>query len=179
MKAGGAAMEDSTSWAMLVECAYPELRRLARALLHRERPNHTLQPTALVNAALARMLRIDDLTIRDQRHFIRLAALKMRQLLVDHARARLRTKRQGEIEQPWNGREANLEAIVLAGQLLDALAEIDERAAQVMDLNYFGGFTEEEIAVLLEISPATAHRDRIFAHAWMRRLAAKRRAAAA
>ncbi len=163
-------MADMTSWAVLVECAYPELRRLARHLLCRERPNHTLQATALVNEALANVLGIDRLEVRDEQHFLRLAALKMRRLLVDYARARLRQKRSGSDPAAFSeSQEPKLEEIVLAGQLLDRLAAIDERASQVMDLSYFGGLTDEEIAHLLDVSGATVLRDRTFARAWMRK----------
>ncbi len=157
----------------VAEVVYPELRRIASSYLRRERANHTLQPTALVHEAFLRLVHAGSLRFECRQQFYALAAQLMRHILVDHARAALAQKRGGEAAR------VSLDGLDLpdhqlaAGRFLelhdalDRLASHDARKARVIELRYFGGLTLEETAVLLGISPATAHREQRFAEAWL------------
>ena len=158
----------------VVPFLYDELHRSARALLRLERPDHTLQPTALVNEAYLRL--VDQAVVpacNGRAHFVAIAARVMRQILVEHARAHCAAKRGGG--QP----KLTLEGIAAVSghgcaefldldMALSQLAERDGRKAQVIEMRYFGGLGEEEIANLQGTSPATVRRDMRFAEAWLR-----------
>lgn len=162
---------DRNAGELALERAYGELRRLAAHYLSLERPGHTLQPTALVHEMY---LRIEDSKLQwnDRKHFFVVVAGQMRRILVDHARARRSEKRGGNdlrvplagIDAPHMPRDADLLAL---DEALDALKDLDERAASVVELRYFGGFSEAEAAAILGISPATLKRDWEFARAWL------------
>ena len=155
----------------LTPVIYRELHRLAAVYMHRERPDHTLQATALVNEAYLRLVDLQGLGWRDRAHFFAVAARLMRRILVDFARARSYQKRQG-------GERVLLEsAMVLTGQpgaelvalddALTQLAAIDQRKSQVVELRYFGGLEVEETAEALNISPQTVMREWRAAKAWL------------
>jgi RNA polymerase sigma factor (TIGR02999 family) len=143
---------------------YNELRTLARAQMRRERPDHTLDATALVHEACVRLLAGAELPGRTRAEFLRFAARAMRQLLVNHARDRKRLKRGG------GARRAALEEQVVAAvdgtfdlvtldEALERLALVAPRQAQVVELRYFAGLTVDETAEILEISPRAVKRD--------------------
>jgi RNA polymerase sigma factor (TIGR02999 family) len=161
------AQGDRNAADLALDRVYTELRRLAAHYLRMERPDHTLQPTALVHEIY---LRLEGAGIRwaDRKHFFVVAASQMRRILVDHARARQAEKRAGGIRIEAEGvelpRDVDLVALDLA---LEELKRLDERAASVVELRYFGGFKEAEAASTLEISVATLKRDWEFARAWL------------
>lgn len=163
----------------LLRRIYGELRRIAAGLLRRERPEHTLQPTALVHEAYLRLSGQRGLDWRDRAHFFGLAATVMRRVLVDHARARNARKRRREDGAPVtlsveSGPEAEL--LDLDAALVD-LAARHPRPARVVELRYFADLDIAEIATCLEVSEMTVKRDWRFARAWLRAALADRPAA--
>jgi RNA polymerase sigma factor (TIGR02999 family) len=153
---------------------YNELRRLASAVLREERPDHTLQPTALVHEVWLKFnASPKDLPARDRTHVLALAARAMRQVLVDHARAHARQKRGGAAQKVTLSLvEAvgapEVDAIAL-GEALDRLAAIDERQVRIVELRHLAGLTIEETARALELSVATVKRETAMARAWLAR----------
>jgi RNA polymerase sigma factor (TIGR02999 family) len=151
---------------------YDELRGLAALYLSRERPGHTLQPTALVHEAYLRLINQRQANWRNRAQFLGLAAGMMRRILVNHARDRAAQKRGGDgervslslVEAP-SGRP-DVELIALE-EALNRLAERDARKARVVELRFFGGLTTEEIAEVLQVSVATVEREWSFARAWL------------
>lgn len=157
----------------LTPLLYDELRRLASGQLSRERRNHTLQATEVVNEAFVRLIGTD-VPWHDRAHFLAVAARTMRRLLVDHARARGREKRGGDLArvtlQPWDASaEPVNDEILTLDTALSALARQDERAAEVVELHHFGGLTYEEAGEVLGISAATVKRDLRVARVWLKR----------
>jgi RNA polymerase sigma-70 factor, ECF subfamily len=156
----------------LTPLVYQELRRLADGYMRRERPDHTLQPTALIHEAYIRLIEQGQPEWKSRSHFFRFAAHLMRQILVDHARARRAEKRKaGEQRVPLEEAEAlspepiaNLEAV---DEALTRLGSFDERKAHILELKFFGGMTEEEIAEALGISVRTLGREMRLAKAWL------------
>src|SRR4030095_2384131 len=155
-----------------------ELRKLAGGYLKGERPNHTLQPTALINEAYLRLVAQDFPEWQSRAHFFGVAAQLMRQILVDHARSHAAAKRGQnaprlslEDAAEFTREEAG-ELVPLDGALT-SLAQIDERKARVAEMRYFGGVTGEEIAAALGVSPATVTREMRLAQAWLLREMAK------
>ena len=153
---------------------YGELRRLAALYLRDQRKNHTLQPTALVHEAYVKMVQWNSAPWRDRAHFIGVAALLMRQVLVLHARKRAALKRTGGQLQVVNCDQPGL----VSGRMLDvlvldrALTELEEHSAQacrIVELRFFGGLSIAEIADYLKISPATVKRNWSFGKTWLRR----------
>jgi RNA polymerase sigma factor (TIGR02999 family) len=153
---------------------YDELRRLARAYFRRERPDHTLQPTAVVHEAFLRLAQRPGVPWQSRAHFVGLLGHVMRRVLVDHAREHGRGKRGGGWTRVAMGRADGL-AVGRPGELLaldDALlglAEIDPQKAAVVELRYFGGLTEAEVAEVLGVSATTVHREWRRARAWLHR----------
>lgn len=157
----------------LLAVAYAELRRMARAHLAGERPEHTLVPTALVHEAWIR-LGIDRESVFDSReHFLRVASTAMRHILVDHARARRAAKRDGGLQvtltEALGAEQAPLVDVLALDGALERLAEAEPRWAQVVELRFFAGLEVTEIAALLEVSATTVKRDWRFARAWLAR----------
>jgi RNA polymerase sigma-70 factor (ECF subfamily) len=159
----------------LLALVYPELRRLADDLLRRERPDHTLQPTALVHEAYLKLTRLREMRLENRRHFYGAAAGAMRRILVDHARQR-RAEKRGGGELQRAALEDALNAPVdlrLDFERLDAaleeLAAIAPQKAQVVELRYFTGLSIQDTADLLEVAPATVKRHWTFARAWLHR----------
>lgn len=150
---------------------YDALRGLAAAYLHRERADHTLEPTALVHEAYIKLAGKDDW--KSQTHFQAVAANAMRQILVDHARAKKTQKRGGDRLRVTLSAEAAAEGgpdidILALDEALTRLASIDERKARVVELRFFGGLTCAEAAEEVGVSPKTAEADWYFARAWLR-----------
>jgi RNA polymerase sigma factor (TIGR02999 family) len=157
----------------LVPLVYHELRKRAIAYLRRERPNHTLQPTALVNEAYVRLMGQRRVTWVNRAQFFGIAAQIMRRVLVDHARERHAAKRPDGIRVPLTDDIATVPApdceLLMLDDALRALARIDERQARIVELKYFGGLSEEEVAAVLSLSRATITREWQSARAWMYR----------
>jgi len=158
----------------LVSLVYGELRRQAARYLRRERADHTLQPTALVNEAYIRLADQRDVEWQNRAHFFAIAAQIMRRILVDHARARGRGKRgSGQTLVLFDDALAVAEArdldLVALDDALSALAELDERQSRVVEMRFFAGLEVEEVAEALGVSPTTVKRDWSLARAWLRR----------
>lgn len=154
---------------------YDELRRLADALLRRERPGHSLQPTLLVHDAWLRLANVRDLDWQDRSHFFAIAARAMRQLLVDHARRRLAQRRGGGEWTRVSLSEADAAGVpdeveVLAlHDALEKLAVHDPRGARVVEMRVFAGLRVEEVAQVLGVSPRTVDGDWAMARLWLKR----------
>ena len=158
----------------LLPLVYDELHRLASSYMRRERPDHTLQTTALVHEAYLKLVGQDDVRWQTRVHFFAAAAQVMRHILVDHARGRSRAKR-GDGLPPLSLDEAATISGQRADELLainDALITLtatDPRKSRVFELRYFGGMSVDEAAQALKVSPATVARDWRMAKAWLRR----------
>ena len=150
----------------IVELVYPELHQMARKHLYHERPEHSIQATALVNEAYLRLVNIRRVQWKDRAHFLAIGARIMRRILIDYARARPRAQRTELTESLAISPELDLD-LVLLDQALQALAEFDPRKAKVVEMKFFGGLTAEEIAAVLNVSPQTVHRDWSLAKAWL------------
>jgi RNA polymerase sigma-70 factor (ECF subfamily) len=158
----------------LMPLVYDELRRLAASYLRRERPDHTLQPTALVNEAYLRLVEEKRVHWQGKSHFFGVSAKLMRRILVDHARSHLAEKRGSGI-----AKVALTEAIAMSkeqpadllalDESLTRLAELDPQQSRIVELRIFAGLTVEETAQSLNISPATVKRDWAVAKAWLLR----------
>ncbi len=160
----------------LMSAVYAELHRLAAGYLRRERPDHTLQATALVHEAYLQLRRMDGVDWTSRAHFLGVAARTMRRILVDHARRHMALKRGGaerrrQYAEPLTP-SPNLNLITL-DSALDRFATEFPRQAQVVELRFFGGLTSEETADVLAvdspITPRTVERDWRFARAWLHR----------
>jgi RNA polymerase sigma-70 factor (ECF subfamily) len=152
-----------------------ELRRLAAAYLRRERGGHTLQPTAVVNEAYLRLMPQRGVAWENRAHFFGIAAQMMRRVLVDHARKRLAAKRDGLATEtvsiaglPAPAAPVQPIDVLALHEALAALSELDPRQADVVELKYFGGLSEIEIAEVLKVSVATVKRDWTTAKIWLR-----------
>jgi len=157
----------------LMPLVYGELRRLASGYLARERADHTLQPTALVNEAYLRLVG-QSADFESRGHFLAIAATAMRRVLVNHARDRAREKRGGGarrevLEEDVTAAEARDPDLLALDEALSRFAELDRRKVQVVELRYFAGLSVEESALVLGISPATVKREWQVARAWLRR----------
>ena len=160
--------------ARLMPLVYDELRRLADHYLRRERPDHTLQPTALVHEAYLHLIDQRRVDWQNRAHFFGVAAQLMRRILVDHAR-RHRASKRGGFQQKLTLDEAvdysqprDVDLIAL-DDALDALAQLDARQSRIVELRFFGGLTIEETAEALSVSPATVKAEWKMAKAWLRR----------
>ena len=163
---------DQSALDELLPQVYGELRRLAGREFARESAGHTLQPTALINEALLRLVNAD-VSWQDRCHFQAMMTTTMRRVLVDHARARQREKRGGDqqfvtlVTQAAVAPDQAIDVLVLH-EALESLAEQDARKAQLLELYYFGGLSYAELAESLAISEATVHRELRFSRAWLR-----------
>ena len=158
----------------LLPFVYDELRRQARALMHRERSDHTLQPTALVHEAFMRLSEQTGIEWKDRRHFYGFASRTMRQVLVDHAR-RLAANKRGnaaihlstdDLQLPV---EERADAILAINQVLERLENLDVQQSQIVEMRFFGGLNNLEIAEALDISERTVIRDWESARLWLYR----------
>jgi RNA polymerase sigma-70 factor, ECF subfamily len=155
----------------LTEVVYPELRRIARAMMLGERSEHTLQPTALVHEAVIRILGLREVEIQTSEHFLSIAVGQMRRVLAGYARRKLALKRSGTVswdtELLGDSTAIDVEQVVIVDQVLDRLAAVDPRAHKVATLRFFGALSVEEVGAVLGLSPVTVHRDWEFARAWL------------
>ena len=165
---------DEGALAQLVPLVFDELRRLARRHMRTERNGHVLQTTALVNEAYVRLIDLSRVRWQDRAHFFAMASRLMRRILVDFARAGAAKKRGGEHHivsleghaAIGNSPDADLVAL---DDALNALAKIDERKSQVVEMRFFGGLSVEETAESLGVSPETVMRDWRMAKLWLLR----------
>ena len=157
----------------LMPLVYSQLHRIAKGYMRREREDHTLQPTALVNEVYMRLLNQRKITWNDRGHFFTFAARMMRNILKDHARAHLADRRGGpgairlplSDEVAWVGSSSS--EILDLNRALDRLEQLDQRKAQLVELRFFLALTMEEAAEVLSISLATAERDLKFSRSWL------------
>jgi RNA polymerase sigma factor (TIGR02999 family) len=164
---------DESALDELMPIVHGELRRLARRLMRGERGNHTLQTTALVNEAYLRLVDISRVRWQDRAHFFAMSARLMRRILVDHARSRKYLKRGGmlrrvSLDEALAVSERGTDLVAL-DDALDALAAVDPRKSQVVELRFFGGLSLEETAETLQVSAETVGRDWRLAKAWLLR----------
>lgn len=164
---------DRTAQSQIIPLIYPELRRIAARYMRHERADHTLQPTALVHEVYLRMVSQEQQDWQSRAHFFAAAAGVMRQILVDHARARMAAKRGGgacrvQLDDALVKTEAAADTVLDIDRAICHLSELDARQAEIVVMRVFGGLTEEEIAVALEISDRTVKRDWRMAKAWLR-----------
>ena len=158
----------------LIPVIYEELRRIAHSYIHGERKGHTLQTTALVNEAYLRLLDCSRVNWQNRAHFLAVSAQLMRRILIDYARSRGYQKRGGAMERITltesqivsEGRDPDLLEL---DEALHALAAVDARKCQVVELRFFGGLTAEETAEVLGVSPDTVLRDWKLARTWLAR----------
>ena len=158
----------------LLVAVQAELRLIAAAYMRRERQDHTLQPTALINEAYLRLFKDRDVAWDDRAHFFGIAARVMRQILVDHARRRRARKRgigardDRSVSKLADPRGQDIDVLALH-EALDELAVLDPRQAEIVELRYFGGLTEQEVATIKNLSPATIRREVAAARFWLGR----------
>lgn len=156
----------------LFPAVYAELRRIAQAQMSGARAGHTLQTTALINEAYLKLANLPDHSAWTRPHFLAVASIAMRQVLVNHARDRARDKRGGDAPRialtdhaaPGGLPDGDLLAL---NEALDRLAQQDARKARVVEMRFFGGMSVEEIAESLSVGPATIKRDWAMARAWL------------
>src|SRR6184192_4072788 len=163
---------DDGALAELTPLVYEELRRLAHRQMGAERPDHTLQTTALVNEAYLRLADQTNLRWQNRAHFFAVAAQAMRRILVSYARAQRSEKRGGgalkiELDEAALVSPEESKEIVDLHEALEQLSALDSRKAQVVELKYFGGLDYDEMAEVLKISPITVRRDWEFARLWL------------
>ena len=148
----------------LFPIVYHELRRIARNYFRRERPDHTLQPTALVHEAFLRLIDQRSVTWQNRAHFFALAARMMRRILVNHAVSRRAAKRGGAgeaislDEEVHSASQPKIDVLAL-DDALNTLARLDARQTRIVELRFFGGLTVEETAAVVDVSPATVKRE--------------------
>jgi len=163
---------DRTALDQMTPLLYEELRRLARYFLASERPNHTLQPTALVHEAYIRLIDQHSVDWRNRAHFLGLAASMMRRILINHAEARAAAKRNAgdaalALEDALGVFSDPRIDLLELNRSLDRLTSLDPRQGQVVELRYFGGLSVDETAEVLGISPATVKREWSTAKVWL------------
>jgi RNA polymerase sigma factor (TIGR02999 family) len=163
--------KDPGDQAKLLDLLYPELKRIAEGRMRRERPDHTLQATALVNEFVVRLCTVTQQPWQSRLHFLAIASRAMRRILVDHARAHNSDKRggadckvqlEGSIAEP-----RQFQDILEIHHLLEKLASEDPRMANVVELRYFGGLSNGEVAETLGVAERTVKRDWQVARAWL------------
>ena len=165
---------DSRAADELLPLVYDELRMLAERNLRQERPDHTLQATALVHEAYLRLVDSDHTRLRNRAHFFALAAQAMRRILVDHARHHKRQKRGGGVARisldnlPTLAIVTDINLLALDDSM-QGLEQVEPRYARIVEMRFFGGMTMEEIAAMLDVSLSTVERDWRVARAWLYR----------
>ncbi len=165
---------DQTALTKLMPLVYDELRRLAHRYMAQERSDHTLQTTALVHEAYLRLVGQKDVQWQNRAHFFAVSAQLMRRILVDHAREIAADKRGGAmqritLENLYTSNEKKATDLLELDEALTKLAEIEERKAQVVEMNFFGGLNQKEIAEVLQVTEKTVQRDWQFAKLWLYR----------
>lgn len=156
----------------LVPLVYPELRRLAKRLMNRENRAHTLQTSALINEAYLKLVDQKNVEWENRAHFFAVAAQVMRHILIDHARRYGYEKRGAgaphvPLDEAAIVQEERAAQLVALDEALNALAALDPRKSQIIELRFFGGLTAEETAEVMKISPSTAQREWRAAKAWL------------
>jgi RNA polymerase sigma factor (TIGR02999 family) len=154
----------------LIEAVYSDLRGMAHGIFASERPDHTLQPTALVHEAWLRIFSGAEVDWRDRSHFYAVAACQMRRILVDHGREFRAAKRGNGLKVVLDENQAspsNACEIGEVDELLDRLARSDPEAAKVVEMKFFAGMTDEEVAAELGCSHSSVRRHWAFAKAWL------------
>lgn len=165
---------DKAALEQLTPLIHSELRRLAGSYLRRERADHTLQPTALVNELYLQLNNLSKMEWRDRAHFLGISAYLMRQILVQHARAHRAAKRGGgaaklSLDEALTVSGESSEELVRLDDALSELAKFDERKSKIIEMHYFGGLKADEMAEVLGISVTTVGREMRMAHAWLLR----------
>ena len=164
---------DHESQGRLFDVVYHQLHGMAAAQMRKERPGHTLQPSALVNEAYLRLLGRGDVPWENRAHFFTTAAGTMRRILIDHARAKRAGKRDGALHRvdlddaPALFADDDADRLIAVDDALQTLAEWDARQATVVSLKFFAGLSTEEIASALNVSERTIKRDWSMARAWL------------
>ena len=163
---------DQDALGQLVPLVEAELHKLAEAYLRRERAGHTLQPTALVNEAFVRLIDEQGVQWQNRAHFYGITAQVMRRVLVDHARRRQKLKRGGDVlrvsfAEAENVGQQDSASIIALDDALATLAGFDERKSRLVELKFFGGLSEEEIAEVMQLSVRTVQREWNLARAWL------------
>jgi len=158
----------------LLPLVYDELRRLAASYMRRERPDHTLQATALVNEAFVKMVGKDATAFESRSHFFGVAAGIMRHILVDHARSRRANKRGGsakrlQLDEALVFSDQQSDQLLAVDEALERLAKLSPRQAKIVELRFFTGLSIPETAKILEIAPRTVVREWTVAQAWLQR----------
>jgi RNA polymerase sigma factor (TIGR02999 family) len=166
---------DDGALGRLIPLVQNELHRLARRYMSRERPDHTLQTTALVNEVYLRLVDMPQMSWQDRAHFFAISARMMRRILTDFARSRNYQKRGGtalhvSFDEALAVSQEQDAKIVAIDDALSQLAALDSRKSQVVELRFFGGLSELEIAEVLKVSPETVRRDWRFAKSWLHRV---------
>jgi RNA polymerase sigma factor (TIGR02999 family) len=164
---------DALAGERLADAVYPELQKIAARFLNNERAGHTLEPNGLVHELWMRLIGGDPVAFQNRAHFLAISAQTMRRILIDHARARVRSKRGGVQQQVsltavegWNPVGSDEDLLDL-DQALSKLAKADPRAARVVEMRFFGGLQEDEVAEVLGVSVITVKRDWKVARAWL------------
>lgn len=165
---------DQVALEQLMPLVYDELRRMAHRYMRRQHSGHTFQTTELIHEAYLKLAKHDEPDWRNRAHFFGVASKAMRHILVDYARSKQTQKRGGWQERvtlseapPIPGNQAK--EIIALDEALEALAALDERKSRIVELKYFGGITNDEIAEVLKISIETVKRDWRFARTWLLR----------
>jgi RNA polymerase sigma factor (TIGR02999 family) len=157
----------------LLPLVYGELRRLAGRYMRRESQDHTLQTSALVNEAYLRLVDQRSIQWQNRAHFFGVAAQLMRRILVDHARSRSRAKRGGGVQMVSLDEQAvmskEVAEVIALDEALKRLAELDSRKSQIVEMKFFGGLTNEEVAEVLKVTSRTVEREWRKAKAWLNR----------
>lgn len=165
---------DEAALERLIPLVHAELRRIAHRFMRKERAGHSMQTSALVNEAYLRLIDANKVDWQNRAHFFAISASLMRRILVDAARERQARKRGGSAEHVLldealvAGKEMHTDLVAL-DEALTALAKIDDRKARVVELRFFGGLNEAEMAEALQVSPETVRRDWRLAKAWLLR----------
>lgn len=169
-----AASGDEAAAAKLMPLVYDELRALASKALQRERRDHTLQPTAVVNEAFLRLIDQSHAEYHSRTHFFAIGAQMIRRVLVDHARMHHAAKRGGHekrltLHESIDGGMSQEIDLLALDEALDKLATLDPRQSKVVEMRFFGGLSVEQTADMLEVSPRTVEQDWKMARAWLKR----------
>lgn len=168
---------DPEALRVLIPLVYSELRRIAQHHLRQERPDHTLQSTALVHEAYLRLMKQGPAQIENRAHFLGVASRVMRQILVDHARGHRAAKRGGgyklELTEAISSQQSQKLDLVALDDALNELARLDAQQARIVELKFFGGLSIEDTAQVVGVSRTTIKREWATARAWLRREMAK------
>jgi len=165
---------DSEALDELMPLVYGELRRMARRYMRQQPPDHTLQTTALIHEAYLRLVGREEKRWENRAHFFGVAAQAMRHILIDYARGRNRGKRGGggqrvQLDEAMTICPERSAELVALDEALTELAKLDDRRSKVVELRFFGGLTEEEVAEVLKVSPRTVSSDWSLARSWLLR----------